>query len=315
PGGWLDRLLRVENGRLLLNGREVGRCIQTEGFAVRERAAPSPTEEPVPRLDLLDPVPVHDPPPMAPSAMGELADCPVKFYLKRILRVDMEALGGETARDFEADGLGNPRGSEFGGALHYLVSVGGGGVPDVERIGKLLRGASERWGLSTEDYDRLREHLVRLDGTLVWREAQRGRTRFEVPLRVELGGCLILGRIDALTETDEGYRIFDFKTDNLSGKNPVELTEDSGYDLQVGVYALGVEKRFGRPVTGVHLLYTAAGGGSHTVNLDWVRPRVEKLLRTVAELARTPLAEVVERYVKSDCEGCGLTDLCKDLRG
>ena len=126
---------------------------------------------------------------------------------------------------------------------------------------------------------------------------------------------MILGRIDALTETAEGYRIFDFKTDNLSGKRPVEVTEDSGYDLQVGVYALGVEKRFGRSVTGVHLLYTAEGGGSRAVNLEEIRPRVEKLFRTAAELARTPFAEVVLALVKSDCEGCGLTGLCKDLRG
>lgn len=315
PGGWLDRLLCVENGRLHLNGEEVGHCISVERFTDRGKAEKLPIERPIPCLDLLGPVSVYDPPVIAPSAMGELADCPVKFYLKRILRVDMEALGGETAGDFETDVEGNLRGSEFGAALHYLVSVAGVGVPSVERIGNLLKGASERWGLSTEDHDRLREHLVRLDGIEVWREAQRGRTRFEVPLRVELGGCLILGRIDALTETAEGYRIFDFKTDNLSGKRPVEVTEDSGYDLQVGVYALGVEKRFGRSVTGVHLLYTAEGGGSRAVNLEEIRPRVEKLFRTAAELARTPFAEVVLALVKSDCEGCGLTGLCKDLRG
>jgi ATP-dependent exoDNAse (exonuclease V) beta subunit len=155
-------------------------------------------------------------------------------------------------------------------------------------------------------------HLQRLDGMADWRRIREAGPQFEVPFRLELGGCLVLGRMDCLAELDGGLGIYDFKSTGLTGTTPASVIEEHGYDVQLGVYALAAEKLFGKPVREAALIFTAEGGGFHPLEVGEVSRQAGELLKEAAELARLPFAEVW-RNRASDCGDCDFRQLCKGL--
>ncbi len=91
-------------------------------------------------------------------------------------------------------------------------------------------------------------------------ERARGASRAlrEVPFAVRRDGAVLEGFIDLVIEaTDGGIEIVDWKTDHITAARvPQRLKQ---YELQAGLYALGVEAAIGRPVTCITYVFAAAG--------------------------------------------------------
>ena len=83
------------------------------------------------------------------------------------------------------------------------------------------------------------------------------RTMREVPFAVPLREHVVEGFVDMLIETPDGLEIVDWKTDQISaGEVPDRLRK---YELQAGLYALGVARATGRPVHRVTYVFVSAG--------------------------------------------------------
>jgi len=273
------------------------------------------------KLDLVHPLSVADPPPVSPSALAELADCELGFYLHRLLRLSTGSAAKLHSREKVASEM--QHGAAFGTALHRLLEFSGGADLPEERIVELLS-AWERQG-RLEDNDgpefdappewagALTRHLNRLTGLEDWRHIRSLEPTFEMPLRLELHGCLVLGYIDCLVATSKYLEIYDFKSNALDGTSMDELTTQQGYDIQLGVYALAVEKLYQRTLNRVGLLFSAPGGGLLPLEPAGVKARAAALLERAAELAATPFADVLAQYPPEGCRRCDLRTLCAAL--
>ena len=79
----------------------------------------------------------------------------------------------------------------------------------------------------------------------------------EVPFAVASDGTIVEGFIDLVIEGDDGIEIVDWKTDHVpAAQVPGRLRE---YELQAGLYVLGLQAATGRPVTRVTYVFVSAG--------------------------------------------------------
>ncbi len=323
-GRWLNSLLTEAGGEVLLDGTPVAGLAE-RGLPEKEEADASAARTTELGTELLAPLTVPDPPPVSPSALAEVGRCKLGFYLRRVLKLEGEK-SERPLGEWDAD---RPRGSAFGTALHHLIETGDCVGLSEDEIRRRLADLRNR--LAAEEEEEVTEslsaflkepdrkaitglagHLNRLDGMAEWRSVREAGPHFEVPFRLELGGCLVLGRMDCLAELGGGLGIYDFKSTGLTGTDPARVIEEHGYDVQLGVYALAAEKIFGKPVREAALIFTAEGGGFHPLEVGEVSRRAGELLKEAAELARLPFAEVW-RNRASDCDDCGFRQLCKGL--
>jgi ATP-dependent helicase/nuclease subunit A len=72
------------------------------------------------------------------------------------------------------------------------------------------------------------------------------RTLREVPFALPLDGVLVEGFVDVVIESEDGLEIIDWKTDDVSAEHAAERLRQ--YELQAGLYAMGIEAATGRPV-------------------------------------------------------------------
>ncbi len=79
----------------------------------------------------------------------------------------------------------------------------------------------------------------------------------EVPFAMALDGKVLEGFVDLLVETPEGIEIVDWKTDQVPAEGVAERLR--GYELQAGLYVLGIEAATGRTVTAVTYVFASAG--------------------------------------------------------
>ncbi len=78
----------------------------------------------------------------------------------------------------------------------------------------------------------------------------------EVPFALARDGVILEGYVDLLIETDDGIEIVDWKTDHIA-PNAVEARLRE-YELQAGVYVLGIEAATGRSVSRVTYVFVSA---------------------------------------------------------
>ncbi len=89
------------------------------------------------------------------------------------------------------------------------------------------------------------------------RASAAGRALREVPFAMALDGKVLEGFVDLLLETPEGIEIVDWKTDEVPAEGVPERLR--GYELQAGLYVLGIEAATGRRVTAVTYVFASAG--------------------------------------------------------
>jgi ATP-dependent helicase/nuclease subunit A len=79
----------------------------------------------------------------------------------------------------------------------------------------------------------------------------------EVPFAVVRDGTIVEGFVDMVIDNDGGIEIVDWKTDHVS---PAQVPERlTGYELQAGLYVLGLEAATGKRVTRVTYVFVSAG--------------------------------------------------------
>ncbi len=79
----------------------------------------------------------------------------------------------------------------------------------------------------------------------------------EVPFAAEFDGTILEGFVDLVIETTDGIVIVDWKTDDIPAKEVLERLRQ--YELQAGLYVLGIQSATGRPVTRVTYVFARAG--------------------------------------------------------
>jgi ATP-dependent helicase/nuclease subunit A len=79
----------------------------------------------------------------------------------------------------------------------------------------------------------------------------------EVPFALDHGGIILEGYVDLLIENDDGIEIVDWKTDHVAPDAVEARLRD--YELQAGVYVIGIEAATGRSVSRVTYVFVAAG--------------------------------------------------------
>jgi ATP-dependent exoDNAse (exonuclease V) beta subunit len=151
-----------------------------------------------------------------------------------------------------------------------------------------LEGISKAQAAAEGIRDRWREvaGLARtgLDTPTVKRAVATGRYYREVFVSIPLEGALFEGFIDLLFEDADGLTVVDYKTDALeAGEELIQGRER--YALQVGAYAMAVQRATGKPVRRVVLVFLRAGA---EVSFD----DVEDLMVTAADKAKQAFARV-----------------------
>ena len=89
------------------------------------------------------------------------------------------------------------------------------------------------------------------------RAREASRALREVPFAAEFDGTILEGFIDLVIESPDGIEIVDWKTDDIPAKEVRERLRE--YELQAGLYVLGIQSATGRTVTRVTYVFARAG--------------------------------------------------------
>lgn len=233
PDQSLARLIEVET--FPATGRVAGKLVQSHdplGEGAKDDSTPFPP--------LLRPTTRAYPDiPLSFTALGEFRACPLRFYAKRVLRLNEDGYWPLGGPDTEPTGRQGD-GAAFGTAVHALIETAAGKgweLPERDQVATAL-GAE---GIQDRDVIDLAKEMV--DGLLasdfMEEIAVRG-VRPEVPIILNVDGVVIRGFIDLLVPNEEPL-VVDFKTNRLEGKSPEEFMEGE-YGLQRDLYALAVSE-------------------------------------------------------------------------
>ncbi len=103
------------------------------------------------------------------------------------------------------------------------------------------------------------ERLVKkaLQSEAADRARSAARALREVPFALSQDGTILEGFVDLVIETDAGLEIVDWKTDDVPRAAVAERLRE--YELQAGLYVLGIETATGRSVNKVTYVFVRAG--------------------------------------------------------
>ncbi len=203
-------------------------------------AVPAKTREGRPPLARPEPR-VYPDVPLSFTAFSEFAECPARFYAKRVLKVGMPDEWNQPSDPSFQPQTGRNRGTRFGSAVHdVLEQLAGNGwrAPAGESIEQALVRQGLKPGADFEgDVARASEMISGfLESELGKRVAGSGSAA-EVPLILRHQDVTIRGSADLISESSPPL-IVDYKTNRLAGTSPGEKMKD--YDLQRGLYALAL---------------------------------------------------------------------------
>ena len=78
-----------------------------------------------------------------------------------------------------------------------------------------------------------------------------------MPFALPRNGTILEGFVDLVIETESGIEIVDWKTDDVSNAAIAERLKE--YELQAGLYVLGIEEATGKTVRRVTYVFVRAG--------------------------------------------------------
>jgi ATP-dependent helicase/nuclease subunit A len=225
--------------------------------------------------------------PLSFTAFSEFAECPARFYAKRVLRID---LPGEWARPSSPElepMTGRSRGTRFGSAVHDVLeglAKDGWREPSGDRISEALihRGLGTGPG-SEGDVELASRMITGFLGSELGQRVAAGKAAPEVPLIVRYEKVTIRGSADLILE-GETPLVIDYKTNRLDGSSPGEKMKD--YELQRGLYALALARA--RNLGAVDTAYVFLGAPEQpvfkTLGTDDFALIESLLKRTLAEI-------------------------------
>jgi ATP-dependent helicase/nuclease subunit A len=142
----------------------------------------------------------------------------------------------------------------FGLAFHHLMETIDQSAESI--TDSIVRAAAERFRLTeTNGLRRLAERTLRSD--ILGEARSSGRMYREVPFTIVRDGLVVEGRIDLMFRTDAGWRIVDYKTDDLS-PGGIDARFDA-YRNQGMLYALAASMLVCEPVESVFFCFVRSG--------------------------------------------------------
>ncbi len=161
------------------------------------------------------------------------------------------ALHGDDHADFGAEPSDGETGRAVGSAVHAVLEHAD--LLAGSDLAVLAEEEAAREGIP--GHRALVEELARnaLNTDLVKRAVKAATLYREVPFAVDVVGTILEGVIDLAFDDGSGLEIVDYKTDDVAEKHLAEHAR--AYRLQVGAYALAVEKVFGRRPSSASLLF------------------------------------------------------------
>ncbi len=185
------------------------------------------------------------------EAVIRRASRPASLAVTALARIDKEE--AERGEVHYRRGRG---GSTLGRAVHSVLQIvdlaTGMNLEEISRAQAAAEGIADRW----QEVASLGR--TGLETPLVKRAVATGRYHREVFVSTPLEGTLFEGFIDLLFEDADGLTVVDYKTDALeAGKELAQGSER--YAMQVGAYAMAVQRATGKPVRRVVLLFLHAG--------------------------------------------------------
>jgi ATP-dependent exoDNAse (exonuclease V) beta subunit len=122
-----------------------------------------------------------------------------------------------------------------------------------------------------------------VQGALLSRQMMR-----ELPLRVGIGEGAIEGIVDLCYLEEDGLVLVDYKTDALGSAADL-ASAGARYHLQIGAYALALERGTGLAVRRAVLIFLAGEGGALEYEVPDLPSAVVAARLAVAEVFRAPL--------------------------
>lgn len=147
-------------------------------------------------------------------------------------------------------------GTHLGRAVHAVVqSTPADGPPEVLRAFARAQAVAEGIPGREADITALASRAFESQAMARARPARRA-TR-EVPFAVEIDGTVVEGFVDMLVDGDGGLEIIDWKTDDITEAEVGRRMAQ--YELQAGLYVLGITRATGRPVRRVTYVFLSPG--------------------------------------------------------
>jgi ATP-dependent helicase/nuclease subunit A len=211
------------------------------------------------------------------EAVIQRASKPASLAVTTLARIDKEE--AERGEVHYRRGRG---GSTLGRAVHSVLQIidlaTGMNLEQVSRAQAAAEGIPESWG------DVARLARTGLDAPVVKRAVATDRYYREVFVSTPFEGTLFEGFVDLLFEDADGLTVVDYKTDALEAGEELILGKER-YALQVGAYAMAVQRAAGKPVRRVVLVFLHAG-------VEVPFDDVEEMMAAAEEKARESFAAI-----------------------
>lgn len=151
-----------------------------------------------------------------------------------------------------------------------------------------------------EAVEQIAEQLGRCFDSLITDDDHTVETEFAISLMYpdrQKGPHRLVAKLDRVDVTNGGFRIVDYKT---GGASKAKLEPDKK-DLQLGIYALAAETKFGEDITGTAEYWVLSTGQRGVVTLEELRGWRDKLTGRIDKAVEGMLAGRYER--RRDCTG------------
>lgn len=139
---------------------------------------------------------------------------------------------------------------------------------------------------------------MRSDGWQIW-NVEDGVRAIEIPFQVAIGEVVMKGAIDRVLVNPDGELVV---VDLKAGSRVPDST------MQLGVYAVAVEKIFGvKPILGSYFMARKAELTEPTSLLHYTEDMLGSVLQSAKRMIE---AEIFLPHITSLCKSCGVRDYC-----
>jgi superfamily I DNA/RNA helicase/RecB family exonuclease len=238
-------------------------------------------------------------PSMSPSQADSYARCPRVYAIERRLRIGDPTSVYATSGTLIHAALEQAEKEIIGtGRIHNDVEVALGYLEQEWRSVDFGTEALNRAWLASAE--RKVSNLY-----AKWPSSSGAPVELEKKVTLDVDGVLWQGVIDRLEQTEDGYRIVDYKT----GKSPIKVG-DAKDSIQLGFYALAVDASNDRTaVVAAELWYPAADSVNLTTR-TFDLANLSKVEEKMRELTAAISSEVWEPRVSSLCNRCSFKSSC-----
>ena len=302
------------------SGAVVGGSADGYGSAAADGARLSRVQAAAPAPQLLDlPSAMAVPTRVSFSALAAYQRCPRRFYLERVLGLDLQ--GTAPADQADGDDRGGlplldqeeaSAGRDVGILVHHLLEKMAVGEtrPASDRIRRAAEGALSDMGirLQPDDVDRAIDLTSAVwDSALATRLTSPAAMR-EAPFYFVSDGTMVSGVMDFVCPDPECWWVVDYKTNALRGRKVSELAKE--YTLQSRLYGLAA-LRAGAPAVRMDLLFLErpAEPASSTYRSEEAGDLQKSLDEVLAGLRRREFPLVTGRA----CGGCPVRAVCDNM--